>query len=121
MLGEEVKLLPNKPKETLEIDSSLHYLQIISVDPYMADQNQRESTFAKQHNLNEFSIETPYAPPGEKYSEDVGQQWKQRTIFQTARFFPSLTLRMYSTSQPSLVWLLADKPVQETFVHLAVA
>jgi len=94
LLKEDVKTLPNKPKESLEIDSNLNYMQIIAVEPYLPILTGKElSTFCKQNHINQLSIETPYYPPGQKPSEDVDKQWKSRTIFATKNFFPSLLLR----------------------------
>lgn len=100
MLEEEIKILPNKPRDKLDINPDLHYLQVISVDGYKrADVTETLTTFEKKNHVHEFFIETPWNPDGGPISEDVDKQWKLRTIFECGRYLPGIYLRLPVLSQ----------------------
>jgi len=99
MLGEEVKTVPNKPKEELNLDPNGHFLQIISVDPFQdldRLKNKKDvTTFDRQHAVDKYGYEAPWSgPDGGKLSDEVGKQWKIRTIFVLPCAYPHVLRRM---------------------------
>jgi len=49
--------------------------------------------FDKQHMVDHFGFEAPFAPNGGKISEDVDKQWKRRTIYVVPKFYPAVLRR----------------------------
>jgi len=92
-----VKVLPNKPREELDIDPNFNYLQIISTVPYIDStklKTKKEwTTFDKQHCVNQFFVDAPWSPDG-KPSDEVSKQWKIRTVYITERYFPDILRRL---------------------------
>ena len=68
-----MKPVPNKPIEELGLSPEGHYIQIVSINPIWVPLKFKEkknvTPFDKQHMVDHFGFEAPYAPSGGKISE----------------------------------------------------
>jgi hypothetical protein len=97
-LNSEVKPVSNKPIEEQGLAADGHYIQIVSVNPIWVPSKFREkktpTPFDKQHMVDHFGFEAPFAPNGGKISEDVDKQWKRRTIYIVPKYYPAVLRRL---------------------------
>eukprot|EP01125_Pyxidicula_operculata_P019809 TRINITY_DN720_c2_g1_i1.p1 TRINITY_DN720_c2_g1~~TRINITY_DN720_c2_g1_i1.p1 ORF type:complete len:944 (+),score=239.58 TRINITY_DN720_c2_g1_i1:2637-5468(+) len=122
LINDQIKTLPNNyddksnnEKSNLSasskgtpviVEPNKSYMQVMNVDPFM-DYSRLKSKkditrFDKQFGINKFFVETPWVPPTSTStipSEEVSEQWKKRTTFETEKYFPGILRRSRVTEE----------------------
>jgi len=104
-MSEEIQILQPKKKKKQEMAPGIHYIQVMPVEAIYERtiHNRSPTLFEKQHGVNSFYYSQPYAPEGEKISDDVDKQYKINTICKTEHFFPFVSRRFKVISEESQV------------------
>lgn len=88
---------------TDDLDPKIPYIMTISVQPYFTPEelasNERKTSFEKIFNIKKFIYETPMTTTGAKYSDDITEQAKKKTILETQVPFPFVIKRQRVVSQ----------------------
>lgn len=88
-----------------DLDPDIPHVLLLSVKPYFSreelDDKDRQSAFEKQFNIKRFIYETPMTTTGAKYSEDITEQAKRKTILETEIPFPFVIKRLRVVNQTS--------------------
>ena len=78
-------------------------LRILSVKPYFdveeLNSKERQSPFERQFNIKRFIFETPLTTTGARYSEDITEQQKKKTILEVELSFPYVIKRLEVVKQ----------------------
>lgn len=73
-------------------------LRVLSVKPYFDNEElkskDRQSPFERQFNIKRFIFETPLTTTGKKYSDDITEQQKKKTILEVELSFPYVIKRL---------------------------
>ena len=73
----------SSPVNKSQLDPSIGYIQITSVDPYMKkfDRITRKTQFDQKTRISSFFFDTPFIKGSNKLQGNVEEQWHRRTIF----------------------------------------
>ena len=91
---------------TETLDPNIPHIMVLAVKPYLTPEEltskDRQSNFEKQFNIKRFIFETPMTTiPGKKYSDEITEQAKKKTIIETEYPFPFVIKRLRVISQTS--------------------
>ena len=94
--ADKVFILPNtKNVVTSELNPDHLYLQIISLDVYLTEEELqlRSSLFEQNNNIDRFIFETPFTKSGRVHG-DMAEQYKKKIILQVEDVFPYIKKRL---------------------------
>ena len=101
---EDIINLGNKEVDESSLDPNKIYFQIVSVQPYLSDVEERITAFEQNFNLNLFISEIPFNKDGGKIDEDdPSKLMKRKTIFKLKQSFPYITNRIETESHEEIV------------------
>jgi C2 domain in Dock180 and Zizimin proteins/DHR-2, Lobe C/DHR-2, Lobe B/DHR-2, Lobe A len=103
--ADKIRMLPNtvqlntdaqRASARAELDPSLLYFQIISVQPYLdsAELGDRLTEWERSFDLGRFVYSVPFTTDGSKPSEDMSKQCTRKTILHTEKRFPYVKPRL---------------------------
>jgi len=90
---------------TEDLDPNIPHIMTLTVKPYFSQEElankDRQSPFERQFNIKRFIFETPMTTTGAKYSEEITEQAKKKTILETEVPFPFVIKRLRVIKQSS--------------------
>lgn len=79
-----------------EINFAVPNIRVLSIQPHLTEEElaKRSTAFERQFNITSFIYETPMTTTGKKYSEDMKEQQKKKTVLTTQYAFPYVIKRL---------------------------
>lgn len=97
--GECKTLAASDMEKAKGLDPAVPHIMTLTIKPYFSsdelDSGDRNSPFERQFNINRFIYETPLTTiPGKKYSEEISEQAKKKTILSVGQCYPFVLKRL---------------------------